>query len=171
MIVTLEYLEELRKNTKGKIVLATGTFDLFHYEHLMYLEAAKKLGDVLVVAVKDNACARFKGPNRPFMDEEYRIAIVDAIRYVDYSVLVHFDDTAHPKIVYDNESQRQWLVMFEPVFELLKPDILYHEINPVLDDARTRVFDAYGITGVSTVRLERVSTSKIVAKISKSISA
>ena len=45
--------EMVEKNRNGKtVVLATGTFDLFHYEHLKYLEGAKKNGDILVVAVK-----------------------------------------------------------------------------------------------------------------------
>ena len=40
MIVTLEYLKSIREECRN-IVLATGTFDLFHYEHLRYLEDAK----------------------------------------------------------------------------------------------------------------------------------
>ena len=43
---------EVNKVRNGKkVVLATGTVDLFHYEHLKYLEGAKQQGDILVVAV------------------------------------------------------------------------------------------------------------------------
>ena len=54
MVENLENIsKKLQTEREGKkVVLATGTFDLFHYEHLKYLENAKKQGDILVVAVK-----------------------------------------------------------------------------------------------------------------------
>lgn len=167
MIVTLENLSKLRQNTSKKIVLATGTFDLFHYEHVMYLEEAKQMGDILVVAVKGNNGARLKGKNRPIIDEKQRIVIVDAIRYVDYTVIADYDESYKPKLIYDNESQRQWLMMFERVFDALKPDVLYHEINPTLQTARDRVFKAYGVQGIPKKRGESISTSDIVKKLDK----
>ena len=69
MIVDVSKLNDIRKNNKGKIVLALGTFDLFHYEHLRYLQSAKEQGDILVVAIKDNYCAKLKGKDRPIIDE------------------------------------------------------------------------------------------------------
>ena len=59
MIIDSSELSDIRKKNKGKIVFAMGAFDLFHYEHLRYLQAAKELGDVLVVGVKDNYCTHF----------------------------------------------------------------------------------------------------------------
>ena len=165
MITTLEGLRNLRQNTSKKIVLATGTFDLFHYEHVMYLEEAKQKGEILVVAVKGNNGARLKGPNRPIIDENQRVVIVDAIRYVDYSVIADYDENYKPMLDYDNESQRQWLVMFEKVFESLRPDVLYHEISPTLQTARDRVFQKYGVQGVPKKRGESISTSDIVKKL------
>ena len=166
MIVTLDELHKVRENTDKKIVLATGTFDLFHYEHVMYLEEAKKKGDILVVAVKSNSGARLKGPHRPIIDETHRISIVDAIRFVDYSVIANYDDSVRPSLAYDNETQRQWLIMFESVFEALRPDILYHESNVPLQSARERAFKVYGIQGIPKKRGESISTSSIVEKLS-----
>ncbi len=165
MIATLENLRELRQNTSQTIVLATGTFDLFHYEHVMYLEEAKEKGDILVVAVKGNNGARLKGPNRPIIDEKQRVVIVDAIRYVDYSIIADYDKNYKPKLKYDNENQKQWLMMFERVFEALRPDALYHEINPTLQTARDRVFQTYGVQGIPKKRGESISTSDIVKKL------
>lgn len=166
MIVTLDDLHKVRQEyDKKKIVLATGTFDLFHYEHVMYLEKAKEKGDILVVAVKSNSGAMLKGPNRPIIDETHRISIVDAIRYVDYSVIAAYDDSIRPSLAYDNDDQRQWLIMFESIFEALRPDILYHENNSTLQSARDRAFKVYGVQGVLKKRGESISTSKIVEKL------
>ncbi len=55
--------------------------------------------------------------------------------------------------------------MFQEVFKKLKPDIFYHEINPVLEDARVRAFEKYGIKGVAAKRLKGISTSEIIEKI------
>ena len=166
MIITYDELEVLRDfYANNKIVLATGTFDLFHYEHLKYLQGAKEQGDILVVGIKDDQCASFKGKNRPIICEEQRIAIVDGLKCVDYSILVHHLDWYEGAIPYDNEQQRVWLNMFGEVFNLLKPDILYYEKNPVLQTARDRLFEYYNVNGVSKPRTEIISTTKLINKI------
>lgn len=162
MIVSLQNLANLREQFANKtIVLGTGTFDLFHYEHLRYLSDAKKLGDILFIAVKDNQCASLKGLNRPIIDERQRIAIVDSIKYVDYSFLVNYS-TSMEILPFDNEYQKQWLKMFEKVFQTLKPDIFFYEINSTLQTARDRAFNKYEIKGVSRERTEIISTTKII---------
>lgn len=120
MILNISQLENIRKEANKKIVLETGTFDLFHFEHLRYLQDAKKQGNILVVAVKDNNCAKLKGNNRPIIDEKQRIEIVDNIKCVDYSVLVSYEKIAGTTIDYDNEEQYQWLSMFETVIKKLR---------------------------------------------------
>lgn len=156
----------LEKERKGKkVVLGTGTFDLFHYSHLKYLENAKKQGDILVVAVKNDKCARLKGANRPIIEERQRVEILDAIKYVDYVILVDYNPNIIPEIEAENSRQKEWIIIFQEVFEKLRPDILYHEINPVLETARTKVFEKYGIKGIPTKRGSVISTSKIIEKI------
>ena len=52
----------------AQVVLANGCFDVLHVGHVRYLEGARALGDVLVVAINsDEQVARLKGPNRPIM--------------------------------------------------------------------------------------------------------
>lgn len=155
------------KRINHQVVLATGTFDLFHYEHLKYLEGAKKHGDILIVGIKNNSCAGLKGDGRPIIDEQQRIAIVDAIKYVDYSFLVDYDSKVNLEIEPDNEKQREWLIIFQEAFKNLKPDILYYEDNPVLQTARDKVFEKYSIKGVIKPRGEGASTTEIIQKISK----
>ncbi len=94
-------VEELRNGKK--VVLATGTFDLFHYEHLKYLEGAKEQGDILVVAVKSDKCAKLKGSDRPYIKQMERATIVDAIKYVDFVIIVDYMPELNLEIEAENE--------------------------------------------------------------------
>jgi rfaE bifunctional protein nucleotidyltransferase chain/domain len=85
--------ERLRAEGR-RIVLANGCFDLLHVGHVRYLDAARRLGDVLVVGVNsDAAVARLKGPGRPLMPAAERVELLSALRAVDH-VVVFDDDTA-----------------------------------------------------------------------------
>ena len=81
------------KRIGKKVVLATGTFDLFHYEHLKYLEGAKKQGDILVVAIKNNKCAGLKGDGRPINSLEERVCTLAYLSMIDM-VVPFEEDTA-----------------------------------------------------------------------------
>lgn len=73
-----------------KIVLVTGGFDPMHSGHLAYFEAAKKLGDRLIVGVNSDLwLARKKG--RPFMRITERMSIIKSLKMVD-SVFAFSDD-------------------------------------------------------------------------------
>lgn len=163
-----ELVDVVEKNRQGKkVVLATGTFDLFHYEHLKYLEGAKQHGDILVVAVKSDKCASLKNPDRPIISENQRVAIVDAIRYVDYSIIVDYNPNINLEVEAENAKQKEWLIIFQELFKNLKPDVLYYENNDVLQTARDKVFEKYGITGVMKKRGESASTTEIIQKMKK----
>jgi D-beta-D-heptose 7-phosphate kinase/D-beta-D-heptose 1-phosphate adenosyltransferase len=74
----------------NKIVLITGGFDPVHSGHLAYIQAAKALGETLVVGVNsDDWLKRKKG--RAFMPLIERAAIIAAMRDVD--VVIEFDDS------------------------------------------------------------------------------
>lgn len=76
-----------------RIVLANGCFDLLHVGHVRYLQAARALGDVLVVALNSDASVRrLKGAGRPVVGEGERAEIVAALRPVD-AVVVFDEDT------------------------------------------------------------------------------
>ncbi|MBK9255482.1 MAG: D-glycero-beta-D-manno-heptose 1-phosphate adenylyltransferase [Saprospiraceae bacterium] len=76
-----------------KIVFTNGCFDLLHIGHVMYLEEAKSLGDVLVVGVNSDASVqRLKGPHRPIKDEFNRLHILAALESVDLVILFDSDD-------------------------------------------------------------------------------
>ena len=88
----LKRLEEVPTLVQGrKVVLANGCFDILHVGHLRYLKEARGLGDVLVVAINSDRSTRaIKDPGRPILDENERVALVSALRCVDYVVV--FDE-------------------------------------------------------------------------------
>ncbi|MBR3255055.1 MAG: adenylyltransferase/cytidyltransferase family protein [Clostridia bacterium] len=160
-----ELLMEIEKQREGKkVVLATGTFDLFHYDHLQYLQGAKNQGEILVVAVKSDRCAGLKDPGRPIISQDQRVAIVDNIKGVDYTIIVDYDSTVTPSVEAENEKQLEWLIIFEPLLKLLRPNILYYENNPVLQSARDKVLEKYLIAGVMKARGTNTSTTEIIKK-------
>ena len=81
--------------TQGKrIVFTNGCFDLMHVGHTRYLQAAKDLGDLLVVAVNSDASVRSlnKASDRPIVLEAQRAEVVAALGCVDYVVLFNEPD-------------------------------------------------------------------------------
>jgi len=75
--------------TDGAVVVTTnGCFDVLHLGHLRYLQAARQLGDLLVVAVNsDNSVRQLKGENRPLVPEEERAEMLAGLECVDYVVI------------------------------------------------------------------------------------
>jgi rfaE bifunctional protein nucleotidyltransferase chain/domain len=70
------------------IAFANGCFDILHVGHVRYLEAAAREGDVLVVALNDDASVRqLKGEGRPILPASDRAELVAALRCVDYVVI------------------------------------------------------------------------------------
>ncbi|MGH8461363.1 MAG: bifunctional D-glycero-beta-D-manno-heptose-7-phosphate kinase/D-glycero-beta-D-manno-heptose 1-phosphate adenylyltransferase HldE [Stenotrophobium sp.] len=69
------------------VVMTNGVFDLLHVGHAKYLESAKKLGDVLIVAVNsDDSVKRLKGPTRPLNKCEDRMRMLASLKSVDWVV-------------------------------------------------------------------------------------
>jgi D-glycero-beta-D-manno-heptose 1-phosphate adenylyltransferase len=92
-IVALDALAStLRSLRAGKTVaLANGVFDLLHVGHVRYLEGAKALADILVVAVNSDRSTRaYKGPGRPVVPEQERLELVAALACTDHVVV--FDE-------------------------------------------------------------------------------
>lgn len=80
----------------GTVVATGGCFDLLHTGHVHVLEAARALGDCLIVCLNsDRSVARLKGPGRPIVGEDDRAALLRALGCVD-AVAVFDDDTPVP---------------------------------------------------------------------------
>src|SRR6202012_1273639 len=75
-------VEQLRSSGK-KVVQAHGTFDLLHVGHVRHLEAARELGDILVVTLTADRFVN-KGPGRPVFGEALRAEMLANLQYVDW---------------------------------------------------------------------------------------
>ncbi|TQM26503.1 D-glycero-beta-D-manno-heptose 1-phosphate adenylyltransferase [Nocardia bhagyanarayanae] len=88
-------IEALRRHRAAgaRIVFTNGCFDVLHAGHIAYLDEAKRLGDVLVVAVNsDRTVRKLKGPDRPVNPQGDRCAVLAALGCVDH-VTVFDEDT------------------------------------------------------------------------------
>jgi rfaE bifunctional protein nucleotidyltransferase chain/domain len=133
-----------------RVVFTNGHFDLLHVGHLRYLQAARELGDVLVVGVNDDAVTRLrKGPDRPVLPEDERAELLAGLVCVDYVTIFH-EPTA------------------ERCVTLLRPDLYvkggdYASGGAPLPEAAT--VEAYGGQVVILPFVEGRSTSAILAAI------
>ena len=86
------------KQKDKKVVFTNGCFDLLHSGHVHLLREAKKKGDVLIVAVNDDASIqKIKGTSRPIFSFDERIEILEAVEDIDY--LVSFSEETPQKII------------------------------------------------------------------------
>ncbi len=92
------HVEEHRSEGK-RIVLTNGCFDVLHRGHTRYLNQAKQLGDVLVVALNsDSSVRKLKGPDRPVNHEADRAAVIAALSCVDHVTVFDTPPTPIPLI-------------------------------------------------------------------------
>lgn len=78
-----------------QIAFANGCFDLLHVGHLRYLRGARAEGDLLVVALNDDASVRrLKGEGRPLQPADERAELLAALEPVDYVVIFSGDSPA-----------------------------------------------------------------------------
>jgi D-beta-D-heptose 7-phosphate kinase/D-beta-D-heptose 1-phosphate adenosyltransferase len=81
-----------------RVVFTNGVFDLLHPGHLRYLQAARALGDALVVGVNSDRSVRGnKGPERPITPEHERAEILAALACVDAVAI--FDEPTPAEII------------------------------------------------------------------------
>ncbi len=86
-VVKFDTLAKNLKNLKRagkKIVLCHGCFDLMHPGHIKHFQAAKKMGDILMVTVTSDKYVD-KGPGRPVFNQNLRVNSVAALECVDFA--------------------------------------------------------------------------------------
>ena len=143
-------LDVLRESQNKKIVFTNGTFDLIHSGHITVLNEAKRMGDILVVALNTDASVkRYKGSVRPIKNLEERMNVMSSIGVVDF--VVPFEQDTPKEII-----------------DLLKPDVLvkggdYKIENIVGYDT---VISYGGVVKVIDYKPEH-STSNLISKINQ----
>jgi D-glycero-beta-D-manno-heptose 1-phosphate adenylyltransferase len=79
----------------GLLVFTNGVFDLLHPGHVRYLDAARRLGDALIIGINSDWSVRaIKGPTRPLNPEHERAEVLLSLSCVD-AVVVFDEDTPH----------------------------------------------------------------------------
>lgn len=85
IIARAELASQLTRRPVERVVLANGLFDVLHVGHARYLSAARDAGDLLVVALNDDASARAnRGEKRPLVPLAERMALIAGLRCVDW---------------------------------------------------------------------------------------
>ena len=109
---------DLKKSSTKKTVLAGGVFDIIHPGHIHTLNAAKALGDVLIVAIATDKTAQKMKKRQPLHNQELRRELVSCLSMVDRTVVGHEDDifetvrVIKPDIIvlgYDQVHQEQFI--------------------------------------------------------------
>tara|TARA_R100001443_G_scaffold27725_1_gene40920 strand:+ start:31 stop:429 length:399 start_codon:yes stop_codon:yes gene_type:complete len=100
------------------IVWTNGTFDILHPGHIKLFKVAKELGDMVIVGTdSDEKIKKDKGFDRPVNDLCYRVAMLEAIKYID---AVH---------TFNNRQELEGLIMmYEPDILLLGDDWRYGDV-------------------------------------------
>lgn len=91
------FAADLRRSGR-RVVFTNGVFDILHVGHVRYLQAARALGDALIVGINaDASVRRLKGPTRPVNTENERAEVIAALSCVD-GVCIFGEDTPHALI-------------------------------------------------------------------------
>src|SRR5262245_20822872 len=141
------------REQKKRIVFTNGCFDLLHIGHTRYLQAARDLGDLLVVGVNSDESVRIlnKAPDRPVVSESQRAEVVAALGSVDYVVLF-------------NEPDPQNLIA------VLQPDVLVKGGDWAVERIVGReIVEARGGTVRTIPLVPGVSTTSIIQRIRSTI--
>lgn len=86
-VMTLDEARTWRAGQGGPIVLTNGHFDLLHVGHVRYLQAARNLGDALIVGLNSDASTAARKPGRPLVPQADRAELLAALGCVDAVVI------------------------------------------------------------------------------------
>lgn len=126
---TLPAWRDAQRRLGRRLVVTNGCFDLLHVGHAAYLEAARRLGDALLVGVNGDASVRaLKGPARPVNPEDDRAQLVAALGSVD------------AVCVFPEASAAEFLRLAQPDVWAKGGDYTLESLNP----AERRVVEAAG---------------------------
>lgn len=153
-ILTLDALGQKAQELRGRgarLVATNGCFDLLHVGHVRYLQAARRLGDALVVGVNGDASVRaLKGESRPLNREADRAEVLAALECVDFVT------------IFPDVRATEFLRHAQPAIYAkggdYKPETLNPEERSALEQMRTEIRIVPFETGYSTSGLlERLS--------------
>ena len=134
-----------------RLVVTNGCFDVLHLGHVTYLEAARNLGDTLLVGVSgDDSVRQLKGANRPVNNEQDRAAVLAALESVN-AVCIFSEKTAS-----------RFLSLAKPDIYVKGGDYTLETLNQeerhIVEEAGGKIFLLPFVPGKSTTTLlEKIS--------------
>lgn len=133
-----------------RVALANGCFDVVHGGHVSYLEEARACGDCLVVGLNSDASVqKLKGANRPVCNERDRLAVLSALRCVDF-LIVFEEDTC------------------ENLLRTLRPNVHAKGTDYTAETVpERRVSDELGIETVITGNPKENATKTMIKKVTE----
>jgi rfaE bifunctional protein nucleotidyltransferase chain/domain len=142
--------QKAAERSHERLVLVTGVFDLLHIGHLRFLEAARRLGDRLLVGVEEDRRVRlWKGPGRPILTEDDRCELLAALRCVDEVFVIRGERT-------DPAFYAELLAPIGASFLAVTAD------DAFLEEKRTAMAAVGVELVVVTPRIENYSTTQLV---------
>ncbi len=152
-IVSLDRLRQIvaeAKRAGRKVVWTNGCFDLLHVGHILYLEKARQLGDLLIVGLNSDASVRAtKGPARPIVDESQRARLLASLTCTDYVV------------IFDDPSPKQIIAELQPDVYVKGGDYTIDTIN----QEERRIVESYGGQIALLPGVEGMSTTELIRRI------
>ncbi|MFC1729885.1 D-glycero-beta-D-manno-heptose 1-phosphate adenylyltransferase [candidate division KSB1 bacterium] len=150
-IVSRDGVVRLREKARlegKKVVFTNGCFDIIHRGHVEYLQEAREMGDMLIVAVNTDASVkRIKEKGRPITGEKDRVAVLASLECVD--TVCSFDEDTPEEII-----------------RAVRPDILVkgseYDIEEIVGHEQVL---AYGGKVIPITMVPGISTTMIIKKI------
>jgi len=153
-------ISQHKKNSQ-KIVMVTGCFDLLHCGHLIFLNFAKKQGNILIIGLgADSTIKKLKGKNRPIMNQKLRARVIAGLEIVDY-------------VIINKEKLVNYNIDFSCLVAKIKPDVF---VVPRIDkklNYKKKLIEKYGGRLIACRRLPPnhlkggISSTQILEKIKK----
>jgi len=110
-------ISQLKKLKGKKVGLVTGVFDILHFEHVKFLEFAKKKVDILIVGLESDENVKiFKGERRPIFGFKERASVLSALEYVDFIFKI-------------SKIKGGMDIFYESILEEVAPDILFSAVR------------------------------------------
>lgn len=148
-IDTAQEVIQKEKHAGKRVVLVGGVFDILHIGHVRFLQEAKKVGDILVVALEpDSKVRKLKGEGRPINDENTRAYLLSCLQFVDYIAIF-------PQL-WTNEN-------YGKITKQLSPDIVaITEGDPMEKEKQQQIEAIGGELKVVTPKIPTPSTTQLI---------
>lgn len=142
-------VSQKQKSLGKTIVLAGGCFDILHSAHILFLKAAKKQGNTLIILLEsDENIKKRKGKDRPINSQKERALVLSSVSYIDYIVLLN-------KMTKDE--------YYDKLMIQIKPDIVaITDKDPQIEQRKKQCILVNAKLKIVIKKIDAVSTSKLI---------